>query len=173
MSEEAIVAAGEVALGLRTEADTPRGTEFDAQRAFWTGALAPLGEAAPVAPPSGLMQRIFRQIEKRGAERPGSVTRRSGQRTWKVIGPGVEIATLRFDPVTKERSALLRMAPGAVLESHVHDDDEELFVIEGDLTFGDLELKPGDYHMARRGWKHPPATTRNGCLSFVIMREAA
>ena len=37
-------------------------------------------------------------------------------------------------------------------------------VLEGDLSFGDLNLKAGDFHVATPSSSHPPGRTVNGCL---------
>ena len=42
-------------------------------------------------------------------------------------------------------------------------------VLEGDLSFGDLNLKAGDFHVATPSSSHPPGRTVNGCLVHVIM----
>ncbi len=41
-------------------------------------------------------------------------------------------------------------------------------VLEGDLSFGDLNLKAGDFHVATPSSSHPPGRTVNGCLVHVI-----
>jgi anti-sigma factor ChrR (cupin superfamily) len=61
------------------------------------------------------------------------------------------------------------MAPGASYRPHVHYSDEQTLVIEGDLSFGDLDLRPGDFHVATPSSSHPPGRTVNGCLVHVIM----
>ncbi|MFL5101028.1 MAG: cupin domain-containing protein, partial [Xanthobacteraceae bacterium] len=62
---------------------------------------------------------------------------------------------------------LIRGQPGARLPSHEHDDDEEIYVLSGDLTMGTLTLRAGDFHLARRGVQHPTATTAAGCMLLV------
>ncbi|MFL5101025.1 MAG: cupin domain-containing protein [Xanthobacteraceae bacterium] len=46
---------------------------------------------------------------------------------------------------------MIRGQPGARLPGHEHDDDEEMYVLAGDLSIGTLTLHAGDYHLARRG----------------------
>ena len=53
-------------------------------------------------------------------------------------------------------------APGAAYP-HAHDADEQTLVIEGDLSFGDLALKAGDFHAATPSSSRPPGRTANGC----------
>ena len=61
------------------------------------------------------------------------------------------------------------MASGATYQPHAHDADEQTLVIEGDLSFGDLDLKAGDFHAATPSSSHPPGRTVSGCLVHVIM----
>ena len=42
-------------------------------------------------------------------------------------------------------------------------------VLEGDLPFGELNLKAGDFHVATPSSSHPPGRTVNGCLVHVVM----
>jgi len=42
-------------------------------------------------------------------------------------------------------------------------------VLEGDLSFGELHLKAGDFHVATPSSSHPSGRTVNGCLVHVIM----
>lgn len=61
----------------------------------------------------------------------------------------------------------MRVAPGSTYPSHVHKIDEECLVLEGELRFGDLALQAGDFHLARAGHQHPPATSPKGCLLYI------
>ena len=60
-----------------------------------------------------------------------------------------------------------RAQPGAEFPAHHHDDDEEAYVLSGDLSFDDLVLGAGDYHLARPGVRHPVGRTRRGCMLLV------
>ena len=63
-------------------------------------------------------------------------------------------------------------APGALFPAHAHDDDEEAYVLSGDLAFDDLVLNAGDYHLARPGVRHPVGRTRGGCMLLVTAKAA-
>jgi len=76
---------------------------------------------------------------------------------------------LHIDRAQNRQYLLIRMAPGAFYHPHSHDADEQTLVIEGDLHFGDLELRAGDYHVATPSSSHPPGRTVNGCLVHVSM----
>src|SRR5205807_5903863 len=45
----------------------------------------------------------------------------------------------------------------------------DLLVPEGYLSFGELHLKAGDFHVATPSSSHPSGRTVNGCLVHVIM----
>jgi anti-sigma factor ChrR (cupin superfamily) len=137
----------------------------------WQERLAPLDGEAEVAPPPDMFARIQATIAARAQPAPAALTVRAGEGRWRTIAPGIERKMLWADGPHGRVTYLVRGAPGAVLPEHEHDDDEECYVISGDLSFGPLTLNAGDYHLARRGMRHPPATTRAGCL--LLITEAA
>jgi anti-sigma factor ChrR (cupin superfamily) len=65
------------------------------------------------------------------------------------------------------------MSPGAIYQEHAHDIEEETFVVEGDLSFGDLRLGAGDYHIAAAETRHPPGRTVGGCVVLVTTSLSA
>jgi len=134
----------------------------------WERMRAPLGELLPeVAPPPGLLAKIERRLQRSARPVPFT-TVRAHQGRWRRLQDGVEFKLLRHDRQTGSEAVLLRMAANAVYAEHQHGGGEETFVIEGDLSFGDLKLAAGDYHYAPPGSAHAPATTTNGCLILLI-----
>ena len=144
---------------------------LQAKAAFWQEQFAALDLAAPhEAPAPGLFDRILDEIGAGEPELAGTLTRRAGTGIWTEMAPGVTYTVLFDDPVTKRRSMLIRALPGATFEAHAHNQGyEECLVLEGDLVFGDLRLRPGDYHVAMMGASHPLARTVSGCLCFQTM----
>ena len=65
------------------------------------------------------------------------------------------------------------LQPGAEYVDHDHDQDEEIYMIEGDLIIGDLVLKAGDFHVARAGRHHPVHRTKTGCLCLITQAISA
>jgi quercetin dioxygenase-like cupin family protein len=61
-------------------------------------------------------------------------------------------------------SFVWRDAPGSDYQSHSHDHDESLWVIEGEIVFGaggaDYRLGPGDRLMLPKGTVHTARTAR-------------
>ncbi len=132
----------------------------------WEARLAPLSDALPaVEPPADLLPRIESRIF--GAAMPGTVPLRAAEGTWQPMAAGVEAKILWQNAALGRQSLLIRVGPGATYESHHHADDEECLVLEGDLSFADHHLQAGDYHLARKGGTHPPASSKAGCLLYI------
>jgi len=112
-------------------------------------------------------QSVLARIDSEGSHLPGSITQRAAEADWVTMSEGVAYRVLREDHAAGRRAVLLRMQPGAVYQSHSHENDEECLVIEGDLHFGDLELRSGDFHVALKGMVHPASRTVNGCLLHI------
>jgi anti-sigma factor ChrR (cupin superfamily) len=96
---------------------------------------------------------------------------RADEGRWEQLCPGIERKTLWHDRDKGRITFLIRAQPGAEFPAHQHDDDEEAYVLSGDLAFDDLVLGAGDYHLARPGVHHPVARSRGGCM--LLMTAAA
>lgn len=138
--------------------------------AYWQQAFAgsDLAEQFDDAPPAGLFDGILARIDAEGMQLPGTRTRRADGARWREIAPGVMSRVLHVDRANNRQSLLIRMAPGSIYHSHAHDADEEAFIVEGDLSFGDLQLVAGDYHVASASTRHPPGRTVGGCVVHVV-----
>lgn len=106
-----------------------------------------------------LRSRVMSQI--------GTRTIRRDDGEWREIMPQVFKKTLQVDEIRGIESFLLKMEAGSRIPSHQHESDELCFVIEGDLAFGDVQLRRGDYHFAGQGSHHVDAITEQGCLVFL------
>jgi ChrR-like protein with cupin domain len=166
---------------------------------FWNERLAPLTEGMEIEPPADLFVRIQRAIsahevrstahdvrvahdasQEAPATAPdmpgaddvaGTVTVRADAGRWERLARGLERKILHTS-TDGGVTYLVRGQPGARLPGHDHDDDEQIYVIGGDLTIGTLTLRAGDYHLARRGFHHPDAWSQNGCLLLVTSLAA-
>ena len=94
-------------------------------------------------------------------------TIRSNEGEWIEILPNVQKKLLMADTEAGTESYLLRLHPNATLPAHVHESDELCYVIEGDLSFGDIYLEAGDYHYAHKGSRHGAVSTISGTLLFL------
>jgi ChrR Cupin-like domain len=143
---------------------------------YWQHTFAALNAAEPGGddtPPAGMFEYILARIDAEGVQLPGTRTRRAEGAAWIEIGPGLVARVLHVDRANNRQSLLIRMSPGAIYKAHVHDTDEETFVVEGDLSFGDLKLGAGDHHMAAAFTRHPAGRTVGGCVVLVTTSLAA
>ncbi|MEM7252182.1 MAG: cupin domain-containing protein [Pseudomonadota bacterium] len=77
--------------------------------------------------------------------------------------PGIEMKVLVSDPDTGLFTGLFKMAPGAVVPDHVHNEIEQTYVLEGDFCDQDGEALAGDFIWRPKGNRHE-AFTKNGCI---------
>jgi anti-sigma factor ChrR (cupin superfamily) len=126
-----------------------------------------LAETIPAsAPPAALRHRVLAE-----AVLPRGVVAlvRGGQMNWQPTSfPGVSVARLYEDSTRGELTSLIRMLPGAHYPSHRHASLEHCYVLEGDLIFEDHTLTAGDYSAGRPDRDHSSATTKQGCLLFIV-----
>lgn len=91
-----------------------------------------------------------------------------------VVTDGIFIKLLRHDETTdRSPTIMLKFEPGASYPNHVHPGGEELFVLEGEITVGDLLLKAGDYLYAPPGSSHRVSSLSGGVLLAVIPEEVS
>jgi len=134
--------------------------------AEWAETLAGLANGVPeVAAPDGLMDRIDAALDVECAPETRTVRAEAGP--WRERSAGVWIKLLDKDEETGIGSYLLRCEAGSAIPTHRHARSEHVFVIEGSISFGDLLLRAGDYHVAKQGSEHPIAKTTEGCLVLV------
>lgn len=81
---------------------------------------------------------------------------------------GIEARQLFVDAAQDRATFLVRMAAGTAYPAHIHAGAEECFVLEGDLTVGELTMKAGDYQRAERGSKHGVQSTQRGCVLLLV-----
>jgi anti-sigma factor ChrR (cupin superfamily) len=168
--------AAEYALGLlrgderrALEAELAGDDELRSRVTDWQNRLRLLDNEKADEAPRELFERILSQIDAEGMQVPGTVTKRSASAEWLEYSPGIAYRVLKVDTVLKRQSLLVKMQPGAIYKSHAHDVDEECLVIEGDLRYGDLVLRAGDFHLATPDMTHPTGYTSSGCLLHVVV----
>ncbi len=84
---------------------------------------------------------------------------------------GISIKTLRFDAASgRPPTFLLKFEPGATYPPHSHPAGEEVFVLEGEISFGKHHLKAGDYLYTPPGGKHA-VWSKAGCVLLLIVPE--
>lgn len=117
-----------------------------------------------------LRARILAQAKSEAAAPLFSQTVRAEDEQWVDVAPLVKMKMLHDDG--KYRSFLMRLQAGARLPPHDHPGDEECLVLEGEGYIGDIFLRAGDYHFARKGMLHGETYTQTGALVFM-RREIA
>jgi quercetin dioxygenase-like cupin family protein len=148
----------------RVEADKA----FGALVTEWENRLAPLVLKGSVAPPPDMLDRIETRIAKAGTELPGTYTSRGEGAQWVEMIPGLKMRLLYRNEAARRQTILVQMQPNATFPEHGHDDqDEEIYILEGDLVIGELTLKAGDFHLARANRIHPQHWSRTGCIALI------
>jgi anti-sigma factor ChrR (cupin superfamily) len=132
-------------------------------------ATAPLAPAPETA--AGIKQRVMDAVRgERAAGDDHYVTVRSNAGAWMDFLPGVQVKPLHSDG--RYHSILLRMAAGASLPAHFHEDDEECVVLEGRVRIGDVGVSAGDYHLALSGSRHGELRSDTGAVLFLRTTKA-
>jgi len=85
---------------------------------------------------------------------------------WVDVGPGNEMKLLMHDPATGMMTILTRLAPGAGIPFHVHEDMEQTYIIEGSLVDDEGEVAAGQFVVRAKGSRHAPVAP-NGCVMLV------
>ena len=168
MSEEL---AGEFVLGA-LEADERAAVERrmcdepDFRRSVdaWTRRLTPIADrVAPLTPPASAWAAIHQRIGGKAQ----SISRRQSEGVWLEVSPGTTLKMLHVDPVTGERTGLMRMEPGSVYPEHDHPESEECFVLEGVVNIEGRDYGPGDYVIAYAGSRHEIIRSASGGLILL------
>ncbi len=92
----------------------------------------------------------------------GTVVREGDRRWQRGPAPGVDIQML-----LKNKTMLVRMAPGSRIPAHHHHSDEQCLVLEGSLRTGDLVAQAGDYVHMVSGSDHADIESASGCLFLI------
>ena len=93
----------------------------------------------------------------------------SGQGLWQDAPfPGVKFQVLHYDKKADLLTQLVRLAPGAKFPPHRHGAAEQCLVLEGIVSIGTLNLRPGDFNLAAANTVHNEMTTEEGCLLLIV-----
>ena len=84
---------------------------------------------------------------------------------------GIFIKVLRYDEQTKRSpTIILKFEPGATYPAHNHPAGEEVFVLEGEVKFGNNNLLKGDYLYTPPDGKHA-VRSKTGCIMLLNIPE--
>jgi quercetin dioxygenase-like cupin family protein/bacterioferritin-associated ferredoxin len=123
-----------------------------------------------VAAPSHLREKLMARIQQPDPP-PGIQVVRAAEGAWHTLVPGVVARRLYEESPSGNVALLVRMEPGAQYPPHSHADVEHCYVLEGELHFGDLVLRPGDYQCALPSTTHRDSHTVNGCTVLIIASQ--
>ena len=100
----------------------------------------------PVAPPASLRERVLGRVRETVPRNPLRTVR--ADEGWVQFAPGIDFKMLYRDEASGTNSLLARLQPGICMPEHEHSGIEECYVIEGEITYGDLTVRAGDYVFA-------------------------
>ena len=84
---------------------------------------------------------------------------------------GMSWHKISYDKNTGAGSYILKMAPGARSLNHKHQNYEEFYVLDGQLTDEDnTTFNKGDFISYKPGSKHS-SFSKKGCLLLVFLRK--
>jgi anti-sigma factor ChrR (cupin superfamily) len=86
---------------------------------------------------------------------------------WIETAPGNTMKVIYHDPSTGMLTILSKLAPGAGIPAHVHEDLEQTYVLEGSLVDDEGECTAGNFVIRAKGSRHAP-TAPNGCTMLVF-----
>jgi anti-sigma factor ChrR (cupin superfamily) len=86
---------------------------------------------------------------------------------WIETGPGNKMKVIYHDPASGMLTILAKLAPGAGIPAHVHEDLEQTYVLEGSLVDDEGECTAGNFVIRAKGSRHAP-TAPNGCTMLVF-----
>lgn len=120
----------------------------------------------PTTPAMEVVDRIKLKLMSRIKEGAGhQAFVFANQGTWKTICEGVQVKLLHKS--TEGKSLLIKMAANSRLPYHEHLNDEESFVVDGEVWLDGILCFAGDYHYATAGGSHHDIHTKTGCTLLV------
>jgi len=101
-------------------------------------------------------------LQQRIGGAKSATSRRQSDGVWLELVPGITLKMLNVDPVSGERTGLVRIAPGSAFPAHDHPETEECFVLEGVVNIDGQDYQPGDYVIAHAGSRHDVIRSARG-----------
>jgi anti-sigma factor ChrR (cupin superfamily) len=150
--------------------DAPAEAKAEVSRTIDSAAL--ISFSLPSKEPSAaLKEKIFSRM-KAPAPTPDmyEFVRGTGDAGWipmKVPGAFVKLLSIQ-----KEKGyavVLGKLDPGTYYPAHHHIGSEQIFILSGDLSVGDVQLRAGDFHSAKAGSNHGVNHSETGCTIMAIV----
>jgi len=86
---------------------------------------------------------------------------------WVETSPGSRMKVIYHDPDSGLLTILAKLAPGAGIPHHTHEDLEQTYVLEGSLEDEEGACTAGNFVIRAKGSKHSPVAP-NGCTMLVF-----
>jgi anti-sigma factor ChrR (cupin superfamily) len=86
---------------------------------------------------------------------------------WIENAPGHKSKVIYYDPKTEMLTIVSKLAPGAGIREHTHEDLEQTYVLEGSLVDDEGECTAGNFVIRAKGSRHAPKAP-NGCTMLVF-----
>ena len=88
---------------------------------------------------------------------------RTDEIPWEPMCTGIDMKVLLKDEDSGMITGIFRLAPGAVVPDHVHNEIEQTYVLEGTFSDQDGDAHAGDFIWRPKGNRHEAYST-NGCI---------
>ena len=85
--------------------------------------------------------------------------------------PGAFVKVLSYDAASSYATVLGKLEAGARYPSHQHRQPEDVFMLSGDLHFGDVVVHAGDFHHAEAGTTHQENWSEEGCVLLAVLSK--
>jgi anti-sigma factor ChrR (cupin superfamily) len=155
--------------------------ELQNQLAEFRAAVAAIPYSTPTAPiAADLKKRLFERIASDVSTQDttpvasqlisasvSALREQVAEVSWKPYSiPGIMVGKLRVDTNRREIACFMRAEAGVRFPAHRHAGEEEIVVLEGDLSVDGKTYGRGGYIRSAPGSVHSPETLE-GCTIFV------
>jgi mannose-6-phosphate isomerase-like protein (cupin superfamily) len=144
--------------------------ELEAELAEFQRAIAAIPYTVPLVPlASNLKDRLMRRIATSESSSAIDVLKQKAETVnWEPYEPnsGAMLGKLLVDLDKREVQCFIRTVGTTKFPKHRHAHEEELVVLEGDLTIDGQSYQAGDRIYSTSGTTHQPET-QSGCLLFL------
>ena len=89
---------------------------------------------------------------------------------WVETSPGNKMKVIYHDPHSGMLTILSKLAPGSGIPTHLHEDLEQTYVLEGSLVDDEGECTAGNFVIRAKGSRHAPKAP-NGCTMLVFFMK--
>lgn len=129
-----------------------------------------------VAPPATPSPDLKAKILARTAATAGTPDLfkfvRNGAGDWLPLKvPGAYVKPLCMESYLDYAVVLGKLDPGATYPPHRHFAPEQIYILSGDLSIGEVRLEAGDFHSAAPGSAHGINHSEQGCVILAIISK--